>query len=207
MRLVALVCLAVASLSTAEPLAIPLAVSVTVVLDFEQAPHSVPLATVQQELRNILAPSGLRIDVRVRNELPRDPEFQQLVIFKMKGHCTTEPVFVEALSDERGALAMTYTSDGELLPFGEVECDGLRRSLARVYGPSAGDRHSIEFGTAVARVMAHEIYHMIGNSKTHTRNGISKESLSARELSGRSLQLDKQAQAVVRDRVRSQDRH
>jgi hypothetical protein len=100
----------------------------------------------------------------------------------MKGHCTARPLPIGALSDERGALAMTYSSDGTLLPFGAVECDRVRQSLERVLGRNPLDVHSDAYSTAIARVMAHEIYHMVGNSKGHTQDGLTKRSFSSRDL-------------------------
>jgi hypothetical protein len=156
--------------------------SLTVLLDFEDANQSVSLARLQKDLQAILANTGLKLDVRFKQDVAAHAEFQQLVVFKMKGHCTARPLPIAALSDERGALAMTYSSDGTLLPFGAVECDRVRESLERVLGRNASYVHQNAYSTAIARVMAHEIYHMMGNSKQHTRDGVTKRSLSSREL-------------------------
>jgi len=168
-------------------------VPVTVVLDFEQAKHSVPLETVQAELQKLLGDSKLNVKLRLRQELPADPQLGELVVFKMRGRCTPAPLPVGALSDERGPLAMTYTTDGEILPFGEVECDHVRQSLERVLGKANDERHTNAFGLAVARVMAHEIYHMLADSKAHTKTGVTRESLSPTQLSQASLIMPDEA--------------
>jgi hypothetical protein len=82
-----------------------------------------------------------------------------------------------------GPLAMTHSVNGELLPFGEVECDRVRTALQRTVGRGNPEAHQTEYGVALARVMAHEIYHMLEKSAAHTKDGLSKEALSATELS------------------------
>jgi hypothetical protein len=155
---------------------------ITVLLDFDQ-PHShVPLKAMQSELQSILDPAGVSLDLRVKDELPPDPQFGDLLIFKMNGHCSTEQLPIGALIDERGPLAWTYSSDGEMLSFGQVQCDRVRLSLQRLYGPQTAEMHSVLYAKALARVIAHEMYHMLSNSPAHTKGGVTKSSLTPREL-------------------------
>jgi hypothetical protein len=166
--------------ASTSPLPVPR--QITVLLDFEK-PHShVPLKAMQSELQSILSGAGVSLDLRIKDELPPDPQFGDLLIFKMKGHCGTEQLPIGAILDERGPLAWTYSSDGEMLSFGEVACDRVRISLQRLFGPGSADMHSAVYGRALARVVAHEMYHMLANSSVHTKDGVTKSSLSAREL-------------------------
>jgi hypothetical protein len=89
---------------------------------------------------------------------------------------------MDGLVDERGPLGMAYSSNGEILHFGAVECDRVRRCLQRVTGGGRPEQHQAQYGAALGIVVAHEIYHMIAGAKEHTRDGLTKESLSAREL-------------------------
>jgi hypothetical protein len=177
---------------------------VTVLVDFEQPHAGVSLAAMQSELQTLLGPVGLRIDLRLKSDLPDRPEFSDLVVFKMKGSCTLSGLPVAALSDERGPLAMAYASDGELLHFGAVECDRVRESLRRVVGPGGGRANEAVFGRALGLVVAHEMYHMMANSKTHTRNGVTKHSLSAQELLSGKLALAEVAREAIRREVHSE---
>jgi hypothetical protein len=172
--------------------------AVTVILDFEQANWTAPLPAMKRELQNIMKSAGVRVDVQLKSEAAEHAQFSRLVLFKMKGACTMNALPVGALSDERGPLAMTYTSDGKLLPFGEVECDRVRESVERTLGRGDPEGKQLAYGTALARVMAHEMYHMIANSKSHTKDGATRESLSSRELLGRQLLLGNEAEAEVR---------
>jgi len=174
---------------------------VTVLLDFDQPHSSVSLQSMQQELDRILASARLKVDLRLHNELPDAPQFHDVVIFKMKGHCTMNALPIAALSDERGALAMTYSVDGSLLPFGEVECDRVRQSVQRAVGKGNPESHQAVFGIALARVIAHEMYHMISNSSTHTKDGVTKESLSGRELSQQLMSYPNGARNILEVRA------
>lgn len=194
MRYCLLICALPALLAAAPSPGLPL----TVVLDFEHVKTSVPLPAVQSELQKLLSAANLTVDLRLRNELPDSPQLGQVVIFKMRGFCSTDPAIpVGALSDERGALAMTYTSDGQILPFGEVECDRVRQSLSRLWGQPLPKGHETDLALAIARVLAHEVYHMLGDSVAHTRTGVTKESLTARELTQPELSFPKAAQVAV----------
>ena len=112
----------------------------------------------------------------------------------------TESLPIGALSDERGPLAMAYSSDGAILPFGEVECDRIRSSLERVVGHGNPVIYQSAFGSALGLVVAHEIYHMLSHSPDHTKTGVTKESLSAREMLSGSLSLPAIARMAMQGR-------
>jgi len=157
---------------------------VTVVVNFEKPHSEASVVALRHELSNLLEPAGLDVDVMLRSELPPYPEFSELVVFEMKGSCSmkSRPLPIGELPDERGPLAMAYSSDGQILHFGEVECDRVRECLQRITGRGSPEKHQAAFGTALGIVMAHELYHMIAGVKAHTKGGLTKKSLSAREL-------------------------
>jgi hypothetical protein len=171
--------------------------SVTVLVDFEKPYSTASIDALRGELQTLFSPSGLKIDLRLKSELPPGSEFNQLVVFKMKGACSMLPMPVGALSDERGPLAMTYSSDGELLHFGEVECDRVRQSLQRVLGKGYPEKRQAALGMALGVVMAHEMYHMMANAKGHTGQGITKHSLSAEEMLAGELSIPDMARKAV----------
>jgi hypothetical protein len=176
---------------------------VTILVDFEK-PHSpVSLVAMRRELEALLQPVGLKVDLLLRTDLVPAQEFADLVIFKMKGSCVMEPLPIGALSDERGPLAMAYSSDGEVLHFGEVECDRIRQSLSRVIGASTSNHRQVLLGRAMGLVIGHELYHMMANSTEHTKQGVTKESLTARELLEGDLNLPAFARKALQQAVGS----
>jgi predicted nucleotidyltransferase len=170
----------------------------TILVDFEK-PHSpVSMVSMRRELQTLLQPVGLKIDLQLRSQLAPAQEFADLVIFKMKGSCVMEPLPMAALSDERGPLAMAYSSDGEVLHFGEVECDRIRESLGQVMGGvRTSDYRQTLLGRAIGLVIGHELYHMIANSSRHTKSGVTKESLTPHELLEGNLDLPAPARRAL----------
>jgi len=170
----------------------------TVLMEFE-APHSeTSLASLRRNLNQLLTPGGIAVDVELRDQLPPNPQFGQLVIFKMRGSCSMDPR-VKVKAAPSGPLAMAYVSDGEVLHFGEVECDRVRSALQRILGSGGSHKNQENYGAALAIVIAHELYHMLGNATGHTRDGLTKSALSADEMVSRKLGLSPGALHAIRD--------
>jgi hypothetical protein len=171
----------------------------TVLMDFE-APHSdESLRSLRRNLNQLLTPGGIAVDVELRDELPPNPQFGQLVIFKMRGSCSMNPLKKVTRALRSGPLAMAYVSDGQVLHFGEVECDRVRNALQRILGTDGSHDNQENYGAALAVVIAHELYHMLGNATGHTRDGLTKPALSAEEMVSRKLGLSPRALHAIRD--------
>jgi hypothetical protein len=165
-------------------------------MDFD-SPHSeAPLQSLRQNLNHLLTAGGISVDLKLKENLPENPQFGQLVVFKMKGSCSMGPAPNQPAS-RQGPLAMAYTSDGQVLHFGEVECDRIRYALQRILGVGHSRRNQETYGAALAIVIAHEVYHMLGNATRHTRHGLTKPALSADELTSPNLALSPEALAAM----------
>lgn len=175
--------------------------TITVVVDIEHPDSPPPWKAMRHELSRIFAPAGLNIDVQMKNALPRESTSRDLLLFKLKGSCTMNALPIGALSDERGALAMTDSVDGEILDFGEVECDHVRVAIQRALGMGNPAAQEPLYGQALARVMAHELYHMLTQTGDHTRHGVTKERLSGWELSQEKFALSDAALEALRKAV------
>lgn len=82
----------------------------------------------------------------------------------------------------RGALAWTHASGPDVTPFGAVDLAALRAFL----GMDDAEAESADIlrlqGVAIARVVAHEVFHMLTRSKVHSYQGLMKPGLSRDEL-------------------------
>ena len=154
----------------------------TVLLEFEGQPSHASLSALNTELRHILFASKVGLRLTVLTEPLAGVVNGSLIVFRMKGSCSMSAVPVAALSDERGPLAMTHIVNGEILPFADVECDRVRQSVQRTWGRANPHMHETQYGAALARVMAHEMYHMLARSTNHQSSGLTKEALSSRDL-------------------------
>lgn len=184
-----------------SPATAPTALRVTILVSFEQPHSSTSLTSLQNQLDSILSRAGVQLDIQDRDDVRPGSEFGQLLIFHMKGHCSMESLPVQALSDERGPLAMAYMTDGKVLSFGEVECDNVRLSLERVLGKQSTRAYQPVFDSALGIVLAHEIYHMLAATSEHTHTGLTKAGLSAQELLSKRLSLPDVARLAIRQNM------
>jgi hypothetical protein len=161
---------------------------VTVILDFK-GPNS-PNATkeMQREAGKILGASGINLSFRSRSEA-YGSDFSDLVVMTFRGNCKSEPPMPRY--DETGPYAVTWTTDGQVLPFGEVDCGRVIQSARSAMWGGDLSRADTFYGRALGRVMAHEIVHMLTKSGDHAKGGVFREALSPRELTGASLTLSR----------------
>lgn len=170
---------------------------VTVLIDFDK-PHSArSVDAMEREAAHILQTSGVRVEWQMLKDLSPHFEFPNFVVVHFKGSCDTVDVPNQP-SVARSILGLSYASNGEVLPFGEVECDHVKQSIRRVIPASSFRLSEDLLGRALGRVVAHEMYHMLANDKNHTRQGVTRPSLSPDDLvSGELLYSDRAAAALT----------
>ena len=139
---------------------------------------------MEAESKRIARQAGIQVRFVERSRAAAE-QFTDLVVFRMKGRCEMDNL--PALLDERGPFAWAFTADGNVLPFGEVKCDRVRESIKTALRPSDYRKADELFGRALGRVVAHELYHMIANTKKHGKSGVAKDALSAQQLISEKL--------------------
>jgi hypothetical protein len=175
----------------------------TVILDFK-GPHSpTSLQEMKRESGQILHSSGVQLDWRMLGEDPL-AAYSDLVVMTFRGTCEYEPA--APLYDELGPLAMTHTSNGEVQPFGEVNCDRVVGSARTAMTGSDYSRANLLIGRAMGRVVAHELVHMLTKSGQHGTEGVEKPALSGRQLIAASLPLSAFDIARLRRELRGRGR-
>ncbi|WP_321476004.1 hypothetical protein [uncultured Paludibaculum sp.] len=160
----------------------------TLVVQYETQPPAESLAEMRRELNTLLQKSSIQVEWRLREEMKPGTQVSDLVLVKFRGSCRmqVEP----ALLDERGPLAFTHTTDGEVLPFSEVLCDKVRvAARSAMHGGQLAQGNRL-MGRAMARVLAHEIYHIAGNTKGHTKEGVSRRALTGAQLIAEHMDFD-----------------
>jgi hypothetical protein len=160
---------------------------VGVVMDFESAPGSASVAAMEQEVNDLLKPSGISLDWQLAKENRGDRPFASLVVLRFKGSCKADRVSESGAGEfgslgESRALASTKVSDGHVLPFSEVRCDEVRGAL-RFLRPGVGlKERQLALGRALGRVVAHELYHIFAKTTAHGTHGLARPSQSLEEL-------------------------
>jgi hypothetical protein len=137
------------------------------------------------ELTTLMEPSAVQPEWHDRNDITNSDSFQKLVLVNFHGRCRAEPAAAPVEGDK--PLAWTHVADGKVLPFSEVECDRVRASIHSATGRRP--LSDLVMGRALARVLAHELYHVLARTSAHAHVGLTKPSLSGLELTSERLEL------------------
>jgi hypothetical protein len=153
--------------------------TVAVIMDFEQPFSNVSLTSMEHELEGIMNSCSVRLAFRILDPSASQEAFPSLVVARFRGNCRWGE---HAAPGKTHTLGLTHVSDGQILPFSEVDCDKIRG----IVGPEL-DRHNRLhteqlFGRALGRVLAHELYHILAKTTRHAGKGVAKSTLSVNEL-------------------------
>jgi hypothetical protein len=147
-------------------------------------------ASMQKELQRLVDPAGLEILWKNSRNSPAD--FDLVVVGSFEGSCSAkEPIMPMVETVSLSSLGDTSISNGRILPFFHIDCPRLVRMLGR--GTDA-----TTLGRALARVVAHELYHIIGNTTAHHDTGVAKPVFSVRDLTTPRFELDMWSAAQMR---------
>ncbi|MBZ5621051.1 MAG: hypothetical protein LAQ69_20335 [Acidobacteriia bacterium] len=163
---------------------------------FDQEPPDGVLEALHDELESIMAPMGLAFEWRSLDGVRGNEISVELAVLTFKGRCDTAGLSAHNAANP-GALGWTHVSDGAILPFSDVDCDRIRtfvqKDLLFVRPP---DREE-SFGRALARVVAHELYHIFANTSQHGSCGVGKAAYTVQELLGDDFQFEgRESQAL-----------
>jgi hypothetical protein len=183
MRLVCATLLAI----LCAPTPVKAASAVTLVLQFDDTYSVKSLNAMKREVNLIVGESGITVDWRLIADVRSSESFESLVVVRFRGACIMQPV--PYLMDERGYYAFTHISDGNVLPFSEVECDKVTSSIRPAMSKAQWRRRDSILGRALGRVLAHELYHMLTKTQHHADEGVTKSSLSAAQLIADKLSM------------------
>jgi len=165
-------------------------------VQFQHQPPDAVLEAIQEELENIMVPAGMAFEWRSLAATQGNEVSVELAVIHFKGSC--EASDLAPIEGFPGPLGWTHISDGEILPFSDINCDGIRlftqRDLLRV--PEA-NRETV-YGRAIARVLAHELYHIFAKTTKHGSEGVGKPAYSVKELLSDKFQFEKRECNLLR---------
>jgi hypothetical protein len=162
----------------------------------QEQPSDVVITAMQEELSAIMAPMGLRFDWRSMKEATGGNLAVELAVVTFKGHCESNRISPRAA--QTGPLGWTHVSEGAILPFADIDCDGIRAFLqSGLMGVRPADREE-SFGRALGRVVAHELYHIFANTQHHGSEGVGKAAYTVQNLLSDDFQFgDKESLALL----------
>ncbi|HWQ55111.1 MAG TPA: hypothetical protein VN442_15595 [Bryobacteraceae bacterium] len=171
------------------------AAPITIYTQFEQPCPDSAVAAMARELAEIMEPAGLDVEWRpVDSPRSLEPVFT-LVVAGFKGSCD-----IEDLSGGRtgtGALGWTHTTDGDVLPFTAMDCDRIRGFIGPLVARAEQKDRETLMGRAMARVLAHELYHVLARTMDHAKVGVGKSRYTPRDLLSPQFRFeDRQCRAL-----------
>ncbi|MBE0656561.1 MAG: hypothetical protein IH602_02670 [Bryobacteraceae bacterium] len=148
------------------------------------------LSAMKAETGRILKPAGVQIRWSDTVDLSREAP-NRLVLVRLVGVSSAGV----ALRGAEGVLAVTHMSDGRILPFVDMDVQRVARVIERfgVVGRAQ------EYGRALGRVLAHELYHVLSGSVEHDSEGVAKSALNGVELVRSELSLSEGACRRIRE--------
>jgi len=154
---------------------------------------------MEAELHLILSPSKLHLQWFMPNQISGPEIWLGKMMLRFHGTCAAfrgDPVsYDDPVSrgnpmdtGERISLAHTTVAHGAIQPYSEMNCDSLRAFLAEAEAGLPGEEGRL--GRAMGRVLAHELYHFLLQTRTHSSRGIAKAVYTPAALLGRSLRFE-----------------
>ncbi len=159
----------------------------TVVMEYDQKYSTSSMEAMEEEVRNLLRRTGVRISFRKKEEVLPNEEFEELILVRFRGVCSLSSTSDKSTETSR-ILGWSHVMSGEVLPFGDVSCDNVRRVVQGALSGSPEHRERL-YGRALARVVSHEMYHIIGGTHLHGKKGIAQASLSGQDLVSERIEL------------------
>jgi hypothetical protein len=190
-RLLALCCLLSVSASTGRSESIaPAAAEVDIYLKASPSGSTAVLNVMKSELAVLMQGTGVRVEWRVLKESQAETSFGFATVMELRGQCSVPWRDDWTQSVKNGEpLASTAVVDGYILPFTWVDC----AALSRLIGPSITEEPSVLrdylYGRALARLVAHELYHVLMQTTGHAQTGIANARLTAADLLAERLQF------------------
>ncbi|HEY3744232.1 MAG TPA: hypothetical protein VGL53_30515 [Bryobacteraceae bacterium] len=168
----------------------PKTVTLVVAFDESKAEPQV-VAALQSELAEIWRSESVKLDWRPIESIHPGDSFEDLVVVHFKGDCRVRPDEWLAshafLIDERGPqspgpFAYSSTVDGHVQPFSSVLCNRVERSVESAMQVDQRRFAESLFGRALGRVLSHELYHILNQTRQHQHQGLAKASLTGEQL-------------------------
>jgi hypothetical protein len=194
-----LVCLALAALPALGQPPAPRVAPIALYTQFQKEHPPEVEDALRKELSAIMSPIGLQFEWR---SLPAQPNevANELAVITFNGKCDVRTLTLKAY--ESGRLGWTHVSEGVVLPFSDIDCDAIREFLQSGLAPLHTAERQEVFGKAVARVLAHELYHVFAKTQRHSAHGVSKARYSTYELLSNHFEFDRnEAEALREGRV------
>jgi hypothetical protein len=199
-RLLAMLCLIFVCFSAARAdSVVPASDALEVYVKGEESSTPDVLSAMNRELNVLMQSAGYRIIWRGTGDPPSSAGAENLVIVELRGVCTARfsTTEVKPLSWTI-PLASSSVVDGRILPFSWIDCSALNRFLTPVAFAETKVEQDVLYGRSMARLLAHEFYHVLAHTDGHALTGVAKARFSTADLLADHLNFETAALARLR---------
>jgi len=181
-RVLACLLLTSAFVAGSEPGSVVPGPIVEVYLKAADSSSSAALDEMKVEVVSLMQAAGVGVEWRKSNE--ETPVSRgDLVVVTLSGICQAPP---RKLPMQRlkslPPLAASSVVDGRILPFVSVNCNALSHFVGPFLSNHSSAQRDFVYGRAMARLLAHELYHVLVQTRDHTETGIAESQVSSGEL-------------------------
>jgi hypothetical protein len=152
---------------------------VEVLLQSTGGPPDLILSEMKVELNSLMERAGFAVQWRGAQASTAAVN-GDLVVVELRGSC--EPPSTSIPVSGILQLGSSAVADGKVLPFSRVDCTALAQFLEPYLTRKQKERRAPVYGRAIARVLAHEFYHVLERTIAHTAGGLTKARLEASDL-------------------------
>ena len=151
---------------------------------------------MKRETAAILRTAGYELEFMARGSRGEAPDAPYLVVVELDGVCTAESRAAEAPAGVK--LAATPVADGHVLPFTTISCAALRQTIASSLAGQPPAMRDFLYGRALARVLSHELYHVLAGTRDHAASGIARTCYRAADLVAERFEFEAATLARMR---------
>jgi hypothetical protein len=161
-------------------------------------PPALEFSALKNELASLMREAKISVDWEDTAK-PRIVD-GSLVVVDLQGDCTVRSRAEVRQGPDSAPLGSTAIANGHILPFTSVDCVALSGVLTPQITAQPAELRSWLYGRAMARVLAHELYHYFGQAREHLDSGVARGKFSASELLQERFEFDGLALARLRNR-------
>ena len=160
--------------------------TVTLVVAFDERDAQPEVVdALKSELAEIWKGEPVKLNWTPLEDVHPGDSFSDLVVVHFKGDChlhAIEPFRIDERGPQGSALAYSSMVNGEVQPFSSILCERVQRSVQSALKPNQRKSANKLYGQALGRVLSHELYHILNQTKEHEHQGLAKKSLTGQQL-------------------------
>jgi len=161
---------------------------IALLVEFDSPPAEETAIGMRRELAGLFGGAGFDLHVHVDGPYVYLGAARHVVSLHFVGPC--QPAPFAASHSEGAVLARLARVDGKLLPLVTVDCAAVAQYIRPVMTGAELRQANAVYGRALARVVAHEIYHWVTQRQAHAHSKLFSERISAKTLLDGGVQFE-----------------